>query len=78
MVSTTTTVATGQLLQYTPVTDANGKQERVGQSSYGALYCALYEYVDTQTDEAVAIKRIELSKLEGDTAQVLQRYLLSE
>jgi hypothetical protein len=73
MVSTTTTVAPGQLLQYKPVTDASGNPKKLGQGTFGAVY----EYVNTQTGEAVAIKRIQLTEL-GNKAYLLQKHLPSE
>jgi hypothetical protein len=73
MVSTTT-IAPGQLLQYRPVTDAKGNPKKLGQGAYGAVY----EYVDTKTGDAVAIKRVQLTGLSAHKAQLLQKFLPSE
>ena len=64
----------GQLLHYTPVTDAQGSPVKLGQGAYGAVY----HYRNSQTGEEVAIKRVQLTNLPKHKADLLVLFVPSE
>lgn len=64
----------GLLLHYQPLVDNTGRTIRLGEGGFATVY----RYRNINTNEEVAIKRMKLTGLSMDKAELVIKYMPSE